>query len=266
MDDNRIGDFVDCLLESWALYNEGEEQVVWQTLHDLLWAWSRYELMSAKHRALTTALCNKMQINFDTKCILKERKTKRKKEIFPLNPLLKEKQKKEKEEKGYKTTHTVCDADSRGDEDLLKRKKAFEENCEKYVEQYGRVMIDNFIRYWTLPNQTTGKMHFEEERYWELGSMLESWQNKSYTNNDAAAAMRLTKAKQKQAKEQAKVEQQKNQAAQREEANAKLEEQIKTSKENKMDIDKYVTENPNSLLARINRERQAKEKNRIKKK
>ena len=88
MEDYRIGNFVNDQLENWALYKDGDEKVVWQTLHDLLWAWSRYELMSAKHRALTTALCNKMQINFDTKCILKERKTKRKKEIFPLKPLL----------------------------------------------------------------------------------------------------------------------------------------------------------------------------------
>ena len=174
-----------------------------------------------------TKLCKKLQYHFETKFSLKERKRKAKKENFPPNPLLKEKQTKEIEENN---THTVCDADSGFDEDLLKRYEVFAKKCEKYVGKYGRDMIDNFVRYWTMPNQETGKMQFEEKTYWRLSSMLESWSSKSYTKNDAAASMRLTKAQQKKQKEGNEEQKSKELAAQREEANARLEEQIEQSK------------------------------------
>ena len=66
MEGRRIEEYVDCLLESWAVYDDNE-RVVWQTLHDLLMAVSRYELMTDDEKALTTALCKKMQIHFETK-------------------------------------------------------------------------------------------------------------------------------------------------------------------------------------------------------
>ena len=227
MDIEKIEGYVRCLLESWALHEDGEERVVWETLHDLLMAVSRYELMSAAEKDMTTKLCKKLQYHFETKFSLKERKRKAKKENFPPNPLIKEKQTKEIEENN---THTVCDADSGFDEDLLKRYEVFAKKCEKYVGKYGRDMIDNFVRYWTMPNQETGKMQFEEKTYWRLSSMLESWSSKSYTKNDAAASMRLTKAQQKKQKEGNEEQKSKELAAQREEANARLEEQIEQSK------------------------------------
>ena len=46
MEQERIESYVRCLLESWALYENGEEQEVWHALHDLLLAVSRYEVMS----------------------------------------------------------------------------------------------------------------------------------------------------------------------------------------------------------------------------
>ena len=197
MEMKKIEEYVNCLLESWAVYNSGEEFVVWQTLHDLLMAVSRYELMSDMHKEMTTQLCKKLQHHFKTKFVLRERKETRKKKNFPPYPLLKEKIKKETEEKDI---YIVCDADSGFDEDLLKRLKVFEVECGKYVGEYGQDMIDDFVRYWTLPNQTTGRMRFEEERYWQLSSKLKSWQKNSNTVNDKVAAMSLTKKQQKQQK------------------------------------------------------------------
>jgi hypothetical protein len=91
-------------------------------------------------------------------------------------------------------------------------------------------MVDDFIRYWTLPNQTTGRMRFEEQRYWRLCSKLKSWQTKSYTLDDAAAAMRLTKTRKQQAQEQTATAQQREQAAEREAANARREQEQEASK------------------------------------
>ena len=76
MNEQQITGWVDCLLESWAVQDEGDELGVYRVMHDLLMAWAHYELMTDKERALVTALCKKMQHHFDTKCILKERKRK----------------------------------------------------------------------------------------------------------------------------------------------------------------------------------------------
>ena len=237
MEQERIESYVRCLLESWALYENGEEQEVWHALHDLLMAVSRYEVMSDADKELTTKLCKKLQYHFDTKFNLKERKRKSKKENFPPNPLIKEKQKKEKEQKKI---YIVCDADSGFDEGLLKRLKAFEAKCEKYVGKYGREMIDDFICYWTLPNQTTGKMHFEEERYWRLSSKLKSWRMNSNTINNEVAAMRMTTEQKKHQKTTDTVSFQQQQAAEREDNNARLEQEIAERKRNAVSYEEYL--------------------------
>ena len=56
----KVEQYVSCLLESWAVYDSGEERVVWQTLHDLLMAVSRYELMTDRYKEMTTQLCKKL--------------------------------------------------------------------------------------------------------------------------------------------------------------------------------------------------------------
>ena len=61
--------------------------------------------MSAAEKDMTTKLCKKLQYHFDTKFSLKERKRKTKKENFPPNPLIKEKEKEEN-----KDTHTQRNA------------------------------------------------------------------------------------------------------------------------------------------------------------
>ena len=50
MEIEKIEGYVRGLLESWALHEDGEERVVWETLHDLLMAVSRYELMRSEER------------------------------------------------------------------------------------------------------------------------------------------------------------------------------------------------------------------------
>ena len=70
MNNEQVEGYVNCLLESWAVHDEGNERGVYQVLHDLLTAWAYYELMSADERTLITALCKKMQHHFDTKCML----------------------------------------------------------------------------------------------------------------------------------------------------------------------------------------------------
>lgn len=208
------------------------EVQVYEALHHLLTAMKLYDLMDADNRAFVSEFVNLrmnhfLNVKISIKTKSQERKGRKEKKSSPSYSPNKE---KTQEAKAEKATHTVCDADSGFDEELLKRYEVFAKKCEKYVGKYGREMIDNFVRYWSLPNQATGKMQFEEKTYWSLKPMLESWSSKSYTKKDAAAAMSLTKTQKKQQKEQADTKAQQEQAAQREAANARLEAQIEQSK------------------------------------
>ena len=216
MDIEKIEGYVRCLLESWALHEDGEERVVWETLHDLLMAVSRYELMSAAEKDMTTKLCKKLQYHFETKFSLKERKRKAKKENFPPNPLIKEKQTKEIEKKA----HTyVCDA-----------KEAFRQECLGFIDKYDKQLVTDFYYYWSEENPKTGKMLFEEKKHWNTKNRLERWVKNPISSASLAAAERLKKTRGKRQKEGNEEQKSKELAAQREEANARLEEQIEQSK------------------------------------
>ena len=212
----KIEGYVRCLLESWALHEDGEERVVWQTLHDLLMAVSRYELMSAAEKDMTTKLCKKLQYHFETKFALKERKRKAKKENFPPNPLIKEKQTKEIEKK---VCVCVCDA-----------KEAFRQECLGFIGQYDKQLVANFFNYFTQPGRKTGKMLFEEQRHWSTKNRLELWVNNQHSADIMAASERLKKARGKRQKASDEEVRSKQLAAEREEADARREREQEESK------------------------------------
>ena len=236
MEEAKIEQYVRCLLEGWALHEDGEERVVWQTLHDLLMAWAHYELMTDQERALVTALCKKMQHHFDTKCMLKERKRKTTKEKFPLNPLLKEKEKKEIEKKAH--TH-VCDA-----------KEAFRQECLGYIGQYDKRLVVDFYNYFSEENPKTGRMLFEEQRHWNTKKRLERWVNNPISSATVAASERLKRARGKQGKEQAETVRQREIAAERETANARREQEQEAAKAGAVTMEEYIAKNPDSVLAK----------------
>ena len=211
MERQKIEQYVRCLLESWAVHDDGDEQGVYRTLYHLLMAVCRYELMSADERVLATALTKKMQYYFETKFSLKERKRKTTKEKFPLKPLLKEKEKKETRREN---PPTVCDA-----------KEAFRLECKALSTQYDRQEVLNFYNHWTQEDDS-GEMLFVRERRrkgWNTKTRLKRWLNNQYTVADKAAAVRLKKA---QGTAQADSAQQRAMTAQREDANARLEKEI----------------------------------------
>ena len=243
----KIEGYVRCLLEGWALHEDGEERVVWETLHDLLMAVSRYELMSAAEKDMTTKLCKKLQYHFDTKFSLKERKRKTKKENFPPNPLIKEKQKKEKEEN---ERERVCDAVPGSDDDFKKRREAFRQQCLAYVGKYDDKRLGDFFRHYSQESQTTGKMMFEGEEYWNLESRIELWMNNQHTAEISAATERAKKSRKQQTKDAAAAEQQREQAAEREAANARREQEHEAAKAGAVTMEEYIAKNPDSVLAK----------------
>ena len=215
METQKIEQYVRCLLESWAVHDDGDEQGVYRTLYHLLMAVCRYELMSADERVLATALTKKMQYYFETKFSLKERKRKTTKEKFPLKPLLKEKEKKETRRE---TPSPVRDA-----------KEAFRLECKALSTQYDRQEVLNFYNHWTQEDDS-GEMLFVRERRrkgWNTKTRLKKWLNNSFAASDKAAAIRLKKA---QGAPQADTAQQRAIAAERERANAEAERQREADK------------------------------------
>ena len=217
MEQQKIEQYVRCLLESWAVHDDGDEQGVYRTLYHLLMAVCRYELMSADERVLATALTKKMQYFFETKFSLKERKRKTTKEKFPLKPLLKEKEKKEIEKK---TRPCVGDADL----------EAFRKECLAFVGQYDKQLVADFYNYYSERNPKTGKMRWQEQRYWNTKKRLERWVKNQYSSDITAASERLNKARGKRQQEQADSAQQRAIAAERERANAEAERQREADK------------------------------------
>ena len=227
MEPQKIEQYVRCLLESWAVHDDGDEQGVYRTLYHLLMAVCRYELMSADERVLATALTKKMQYYFETKFSLKERKRKTTKEKFPLKPLLKEKEKKETRKS---KRESVCDANSESGDDLKKRREAFHQQCLAYNGKYNTRRLAAFYRHFSQENEETGKMMFEEEKYWNLQNRIELWMENQHTTDIAAASERLKKARGKRQQEQADSAQQRAIAAERERANAEAERQREADK------------------------------------
>ena len=215
MTNEQIEGWVDTLLDSWAVFDEGDEREVYAVMRHALLAWAHYELMDNKERAMVTALIKKMQHYFDTKCMLKERKRKTTKEKFPLKPLLKEKEKKEIEKKPH--TH-VCDA-----------KEAFRLECQKYGGQYDKQLVNDFFYYFTEPTKS-GKMLFEEQKHWSTKNRLARWVSNHISSDIMAASERLKKARGKQQKANDDEARSKQLAAEREAADARREREHEESK------------------------------------
>ena len=102
--------------------------------------------------------------------------------------------------------------------------------CLKYVRQYDTQLVTNFYNWYSTESPTTGRMRFQDEPYWDTKKRLEVWVNNPISTNSVAASERLKKTRGKRQKEGDEEQKSKELAAQREEANARLEEQIEQSK------------------------------------
>ncbi len=194
---------------------------------------------------------------FSSKISLKQRKRRKEKENFPPHPLLKEKVKQEKGEKII-YTHTAVGETGIVFSDLDQRREAFKMECWARRDRYDRELLANFFNYWSDVNPKTHMMRFEEEEYWDIDCRLPRWKNNSHTVADATAAIRLNKTKAKQTQEQQAEEQTKKAAAERQQEDAAREAKTEKSKQEQMLTEDYIREHPDSLMAKIYRQKKKK--------
>ena len=157
-----------------------------------------YELMDAEERALIKGMQRRMKYFFSSNFSLKERKRKTEKEILPPTPLSIEKEKKEKEEKQRERAGREISLEFSDFETRLNDFKMKVWNARGNIDTE---MLNEFFFYWTDVNPKTGRMRFEEKRYFKVENQLKLWKENEFTSKNAAAKMRLNKARQKQTQE-----------------------------------------------------------------
>lgn len=221
----RIERYVGDLMTVSGVEKEGKEQNVGLALYHLLMSASLHDLMSDDEKDLFKALTKKLQFFFCTRLSLKERKRNKEKKIIPPNPLLKEKEKTEKEEKPLSLK--------------VGAKEAFYRECQARLGQYDEQQLADFYNWWSEENEK-GQMRFQTERYWNIDNRLKRWVKNKYSAENTAAAMRLKRAKKQQAVEADAHERQQTVAKERTDDNARLEQEIEERKRNAVSYEEWL--------------------------
>ena len=224
MEYEKIEGNVTELLELSGIENDG--RVVRQTLHHMLMCVKLYETLDAEKRERVAKWRKHFQFLIEIRFNLKERKGRKEKKTSPSYSPIKD---KAEEAKGDEIIYIASGA-----------KEAFREECLKYAGQYDSERLADFINYWSEENPRTGKMRFQGKRYWNLDCRLKRWMNTQYSVDNTAAAERLKKSRKKQQRTSDEEQKSREQAAQREEANARLEAEIEERKAGAVSYEEWL--------------------------
>ena len=258
-DYEKIEQYVNDLLTVMGIEKDGEEQLIWLFLHHACCAAAIYEVLDDGTRPVYKELLKRLSYFFTIRISLKVRKGRKTKESYPPNPLIKEIKKKAKEMKTLPPAERGMEGRNRRlFESLETRREAFRRECLQFRGSCDDQHLASFFNYWSEANESTGKMRFEEQRYWSIDKRLARWVNKSYAAADTAAAIRLKKTKAKQAQEQQTEAQTKTAAAERQQEDAEREAKAEESRQTQMLTEDYIREHPDSLMAKIYRQKKKK--------
>ena len=216
------------LLEDRGVTREYKEQSVRLLLTYTYMAVKMYWAMSQEDRIFASQWHKKFRRSFSLRNFLKERKTNSRKSYLPPAPPMLKKEYKEKTDKNPPT-------ESRVKRTLKVRQHEFWNELLTFEEKYDRQTLLKFYYYWS--EQVTGrrKMRLELETSWETAYRLAGWVKRSYQAIDEAAALRLERAKGKATEKQAIAV-----AAEREDANARLEQEIEARKAGAVSYEEWL--------------------------
>ena len=215
-------------LELSGMRNEGGEGQCRSLLYHLFTAVEIFRLMVPQEKETVEEWYQLFAKDFRVNLFLKELKSKKNKEKTAPAPHRKEKNKKEKVQK---TTHTTKGAAS-----LFEiRQKAFWDACLQFEPEYDRQLLLKFFCYWAEQVNGTELMLWETKKSWNMRLRLKAWSKKSYQLDDKAAALRLERAKGK-----ATAKQVTDDAAEREDANARLEQEIAERKAGAVSYEEWL--------------------------
>ena len=224
---------VDMLLADKGLTQNCDEPTVRQMLLHLYTAIDIYRYMTQAEKNEAGRWYRMFKTSFSLRNFLKERKRHRERKNPPCTPLIR----KGLLEKGYKISLSV----GRDGETLDERKKKFWAELEQYIGKYNRQMVLQFYYYWAEEMKGVDQMRWEIQKSWNTSYRLAAWSKRSFAKNDQAAELRLAKAKGKQQAKEADTASQQAIAAEREDANAKLEREIAERKAGAVSYEKYLS-------------------------
>ena len=221
------------LLADKGLTQNCDEPTVRQMLLHLYTAIDIYRYMTQAEKNEAGRWYRMFKTSFSLRNFLKERKRHRERKNPPCTPLIR----KGLLEKGYKISLSV----GRDGETLDERKKKFWAELEQYIGKYNRQMVLQFYYYWAEEMKGVDQMRWEIQKSWNTSYRLAAWSKRSFAKNDQAAELRLAKAKGKQQAKEADIAEQQAIAAEREDANAKLEREIAERKAGAVSYEKYLS-------------------------
>ncbi|MDK2772163.1 MAG: hypothetical protein KYX68_08075 [Flavobacterium sp.] len=67
--------------------------------------------------------------------------------------------------------------------DIKERKDVFKNQIFQFSSQFSKETLDSFYDYWTEENRQTGRLKFEDEKYWNLESRISNWKVFSSVSN-----------------------------------------------------------------------------------
>ena len=223
MEHEKIENYVTELLEISGIGHEDKEQPLRLTLYHMLMCVKLYEGLDEATRGLVAKWRKHFQYLIAIKFHLKETKRRKERKASPSDTPIEKKDKKEK------TYISVCDA-----------KEAFRKECLSYMGQYDTQLLTNFYNYFSEANPRTGKMRWQGKRYWDTKKRLDRWVRNPISTDSVAASERLKKSRKKQQQDAEAVEKIQEQAAEREEADARREAEIEQSKAGAVSYEEWL--------------------------
>ena len=215
------------LLDDRGLTTDYKEPSVRLLLYHLYVAMDIYRYMTSSEKNKAGFWYRTFKNSYRLTGFLKERKRNRERKIPPCTPLIK----KGHLEKGMKTTPTV----EREIRDLTERQMAFWMELEQYIGKYERQMVLRFFYHWAEEDKRTGKMKYETQSSWNTKYRLAIWSKRSFELNDQAAELRLAKAKGKR-----QAANQQTMTAERDDSNARLEQEIAERKASAVSYEEWL--------------------------
>lgn len=219
-------------------------------------------------QAIATYIRVRIKVKTMKKRTKREKTKKKKKEIPPTPPIVEKEKEKEKETKTRLRTSCACESsegeEERGDisagctVELDRRREQFHQQCLQLCHRYDNERLTDFFNYWS-EEDATGRMRWERQRFWNLEKRVARWMKNQYASDCTAAALRLSKARQRQQGDAQRQQADADAAARREAQRLERERQREADRRGAETTAEYLRRNPDSLLARMAREREARE-------
>jgi hypothetical protein len=87
---------------------------------------------------------------------------------------------KEQQSKNHQTTTTNKEKKEKNNKE---KKELFQAELDKHKNNFSSDVLISFFNYWTEENKNTGRLRFEDEKFWNLKTRLSSWKIYNKTEN-----------------------------------------------------------------------------------